>query len=212
MWLLIPAKRAILAKSRLSPVLDNDARAVLARLLLARLLTVVSPMQGVEGVVVVSADAGLRAIAQMFGAHSLPDPVPSLNPSLEAGRQVALARGADALLVLPTDLPGLDRAALTLLVEAASEPGPRVVLARDRHGQGTNALFLRPATAIPFGFGQGSAARHRRLAQRAGLPVTEVSHPALAFDLDVPDDWQVLVQGEGGAGAHPPESAESSAA
>lgn len=199
MWLLIPAKRAMLAKSRLSPVLDHEGRAVLARLLLARLLTVVLQVPGVEGVVVVSADAGLRAIAHLFGAHSLPDPAPDLNASLEAARQVAVARGAEALLVLPTDLPRLDRAALMQVMEATNKPGPRVVLARDRHGEGTNALFLRPATAIPFRFGSGSAAHHRRLAQWAELPVTEISHPALAFDLDLPEDWQALVRDTGGA-------------
>lgn len=193
MWLVIPAKHATLAKSRLSPVLDDEARAVLARLLLARLLTLVTRTEGIADAVVVSGDAGLRAIARLFGYHSLPDPTPDLNASLEAGRRVALARGAQALLVLPTDLPWLSQAALARLLAHDTPPTPRVVLAYDQQGRGTNALLQRPADAIPFCFGIGSGPRHRALAARAGLPVIELHDPALAHDLDLPEDWRRLV-------------------
>ena len=93
----------------------------MARRLLVRLLTLITSFNEVTDVVVISADPELRAIAHSFGYHSLPDPKldPStpliktnLNPSLEAGRDYALAHGAKSLLVLPTDLPKLSKEAL----------------------------------------------------------------------------------------------------
>ncbi|MGH2543947.1 MAG: 2-phospho-L-lactate guanylyltransferase, partial [Ardenticatenaceae bacterium] len=170
------------------------ARAVLARLLLARLLTLVTHCHEIADVVVISEDAGLRAIAWLFGFHALPDPAPDLNASLEAGRQYAIERGAEALLVLPTDLPHLSREALGILLQhTTASTEPRVVIARDQQGKGTNALFLRPASAIPFRFGPGSAQKHRTLAARTGIPLVEVHDPTLAFDLDLPEDWARLV-------------------
>ncbi len=193
MWILIPAKTSTLAKSRLSPVLSEAGRAVLARLLLARLLSLVSGLETVRGAVVISEDPGLRAIARLFGFHAVPDPAPELNASLEAGRQHAIEQGATSLLVLPTDLPWLSREALGVLLAHTTAPGPRVVIAYDQHGVGTNALFQRPVDAIPFRFGAGSGRLHRSLALKAGLPLVEVEHPELAFDLDLPEDWARLV-------------------
>lgn len=193
MWILIPAKSPELAKSRLAPVLSAEARAVLARVLLARVLTVITDCRLVSGAVVISEDAGLRAIAQLFGFHSLPDPDLDLNRSLEAGRAYAIARGATAVMILPTDLPCLSREALEAFLAHTSDPGPRIVIAMDQHRVGTNALFQRPADAIPFCFGVGSARRHMALAANRSIPVAEVVHPALAFDLDLPEDWARLV-------------------
>lgn len=203
MWILIPAKRPSLAKSRLSPVLDHQARALLARFLLVRLLTIISCVDGVTDVLVISADAGLRSISDLFGFHSLPDPaVPtphphphtkqeaSLNASLQAGREYAMAHGAKGLLVLPTDLPTLSKEALATFLSAARmdlQP-PRIVIAYDRQGKGTNALFQSPPDAIPFSFGVDSGARHRQLAAQAGIPFIVVHQPELAFDLDLPQD------------------------
>lgn len=201
MWILIPAKRPSLAKSRLSPVLDHRARALLARFLLVRLLTIISGVDGVTDVLVISADAGLRSISELFGFHSLPDPVvptvhphtkqeATLNASLEAGREYAMAHGAKSLLVLPTDLPTLSKEALATFLSAARmdlQP-PRIVMTYDRQGKGTNALFQSPPDAIPFSFGVDSGARHRQLAAQAAIPFIVVHQPELAFDLDLPQD------------------------
>lgn len=192
MWLLIPAKSATLAKSRLAPVLGEQARALLARLLLARLLTVATRCEAVTQALVISGDVGLRTLAHLFGYPSLPDPLPALNPALEAGRAYALAQGCESLLVLPTDLPYLTVESLARLI-AQAPAGPGVLIARDAQGSGTNALLLRPADAIPFSFGVGSAQQHLALARRAGLPVLEYHDPGLAYDLDSPEDWARLV-------------------
>ncbi|HEX8683678.1 MAG TPA: 2-phospho-L-lactate guanylyltransferase [Ardenticatenaceae bacterium] len=195
MWVLIPAKSANRAKSRLASLVSEEARAVLARTLLARVLTVVTHCPAISNAVVISDDLGLRTIARLFGYHAIPDPgpEPDLNAALEAGRRYAVERGAEAVLVLPTDLPWLTKEALNAFMERVGQEERVVGIARDREGLGTNALFQRPAHAIPFRFGLGSARCHVALAEKAGLPVVEWDDPTFAFDLDSPEDWQRLV-------------------
>ena len=62
----------------------------------------------------------------------------------------------------------------------------------DRHGTGTNALLLHPATAIPPGFGPGSLARHTAAAEEAGVTCNVDPVPSLVLDIDTPDDLDAL--------------------
>ena len=103
-----------------------------------------------------------------------------------------MAGGADAILVLPIDLPFVSTDALDAVIDALPAGGPAVVLVADRHGTGTNALVLRPPDVIEFAFGPGSRGAHADLATAAGVPYVELESP-LSFDLDTPDDL-VLVE------------------
>ena len=58
--------------------------------------------------------------------------------------------------------------------------GPLVVLAPDRHDQGTNALLLRPPGILPFQFGQESFPRHVALAQARAAEVLVYRAPGTA--------------------------------
>jgi 2-phospho-L-lactate/phosphoenolpyruvate guanylyltransferase len=68
-----------------------------------------------------------------------------------------------------------------------------IVIAPDRHRQGTNSLLLRPADAIEFSFGESSYQRHLELATASGLKSIEVFRTGLAFDIDLPRDWHDLM-------------------
>ena len=98
-----------------------------------------------------------------------------------------MAGGAEAILVLPVDLPFVTAAAIDELVSALVDGGPAVLLVTDRHATGTNALGLRPPDVIDVAFGPGSRAAHRALAAAAGVRYSEVGGP-LAIDLDTPED------------------------
>ena len=63
-----------------------------------------------------------------------------------------------------------------------------VVVVPDRHGTGTNALVLSPPDAIEPSFGPDSLARHVAAAEAAGVPSGSRRCPALALDVDTPDD------------------------
>jgi 2-phospho-L-lactate guanylyltransferase len=110
-----------------------------------------------------------------------------------------VAGGADAVVVLPIDLPMVSPEALAaLLAPLRDRERPLVVLVPDRHRRGTNALLLAPPDAIEFGFGGDSRAAHAACAVEAGARLVELDGP-LSLDLDTPDDLLLVEEAVPGA-------------
>lgn len=111
-----------------------------------------------------------------------------LNRALAQAKKEVVARGADALLVLPTDLPLLTIHDVSQLYALGARQNG-VVISRSHDG-GTNALLLRPPNAIDFAFGSNSFQQHYASTIAAGYPCQTLESPTLAFDLDGPEDWR----------------------
>ncbi len=191
---LVPVRGLEAAKSRLGEALDAEERRALVERLLARTIAAAAGVPGMAAVAVVSPDPSALDLATRLGATAVPQVGEGLNEGLAAGRERAAADGADGILVVPADLPGVSAAGLIPVVEtarsaaAAGPPGrPVVVLVTDRAGDGTNALLLAPPDVIPFRFGPGSRNAHAAAARAAGAAYIEVAGP-LDLDLDTPDD------------------------
>jgi len=88
---------------------------------------------------------------------------------------------------MPADLPLVSPADVNALIECAGDP-PVVVAAPDRRRDGTNALLVRPTGLIEYDFGPGSFQRHCERAKEAGARLEIFEHPALALDVDLPED------------------------
>jgi 2-phospho-L-lactate guanylyltransferase len=194
-WAIIPVRGLERGKSRLAGPLDAEERLDLVSRLLRRAIEAATSSTGVAGTIVVSSDPAALELARAAGAVPVVDHDRGLNPALELARVETLARGATSLVVLPGDLPWLDRDTLdsVLAAAAAAGNGPFVGLVTDRHGTGTNVLILTPPGVIAFAFGPGSRAAHATEAGVAGATYAELSGP-LDLDLDTPDDL-VLIEG-----------------
>lgn len=190
LWLIIPVKPLREGKSRLTSVLAPAQRCALTHRILQRELELAQANPLIEGVVVISRDAALLGDVTMRGALPLLEETHGLNAALESARVEVSQRGADALLVLPADLPFVTATDIEQLVHAAHQDA-HVVLAPSPDG-GTNALLLKLPSHLHFAFGAYSFARHRRLARDLGLRQRIVVSPTLAFDLDWPADWEAL--------------------
>jgi 2-phospho-L-lactate guanylyltransferase len=195
---VVPIRSLRHGKSRLSPVLGNEARESLLRRVADRVVTAAVDSGRIETVLVVSPDAGTLAWAADVGpsvvAAPQPENRPGLNGAIETGRAWALEHDASAMVSLFADLPLIVPDDIRGLV-ARPEP---VVLGPDRRGEGTNALLLRLAgrgSEFTFAFGDGSLARHLDEACRLGLDAALHDAIGIAFDLDTPDDWSDLLQG-----------------
>jgi 2-phospho-L-lactate guanylyltransferase len=191
---IIPVGTLEGAKTRLAVSLDAEERHDLVEDLLARTVVTALAVDRLDDVLVISPDPEVLTRAAEIGARTLRQRTKGLNAGLAEARADVIAGGAEAILVLPIDLPFVTAEAVTALLEplAADEPAAHVVLATDRHGTGTNALGLRPPEIIDFAFGPGSRLAHRAAAEAAGATYTEVDGP-LSVDLDTPDDL-VLVE------------------
>jgi 2-phospho-L-lactate guanylyltransferase len=176
------------AKSRLGEMLDAEERRDLVTRLIRRTIEAAMAAPGIDETIVVTPDDEVRRLALEHGARPLRQRGQGLNQGLREGRSEVLSAGADALLVLPIDLPLVSSDALqSLLAELADPRRPLAVLVPDRHGRGTNALLLAPPDAIEFCFGGDSRAAHIECARSRGVRIVEADGP-LTLDLDTPAD------------------------
>lgn len=190
---VVPVGELERAKSRLGASLDAEERRDLVTALLERTLVATAAAPSVVTTIVVTPDDEVAVLAADLGARVLRQEAGGLNQGLRAARAMAVKAGADALLVLPGDLPDVSAAAIeSFATVLADHPRPLVAIVPDRHGRGTNALLLAPPDVIDFAFGGDSRAAHVHAAEAAGTTPIEVDGP-LSLDLDTPEDL-LLVQ------------------
>lgn len=190
-WLLAPVKPFAEAKSRLASVLTPGERALLLRGLLARTLALATESGLFTCLLVISRDPLVWEAARQAGACALPEEGEELNSALVQGRSYAEDAGVQRLLILPADLPWITVSDLQALC-ALGEQGDGLVAGLAQDG-GTNALYLRLPSDLPFCFGENSFARHLAAAAAAGLTPAIYDSPTLRFDLDTPADLAAFV-------------------
>ena len=206
---LVPVRGLEGAKSRLGEALDAEERRALVERLLARTVVAATGTPAVVEVIAISPDPDVLALARTLGARAIAQQGSGLNAALDIGRAAAVAADADAVLVVPGDLPAVTANELGRIVNSArahaasgSVAGPRaggtpgvtgtsprrlVALVTDRAGTGTNVLLVAPPDAIDFHFGVDSRAVHATAAHAAGAAYLEIAGP-LDLDLDTPED------------------------
>jgi 2-phospho-L-lactate guanylyltransferase len=192
-WAIVPIKPLRRGKSRLAGILTEDERAALNQELLERTLGTLSTLNELLQVMVVSRDPQALAIARNYGAMTVrEDGHPHLNTALTRATVVSQLHSSQGVLILPADLPLLGRSDVMTLMERAVDHAPVVVIAPDRHGNGTNALLTIPAGIIEYDYGEGSFKRHCERAIKMGARLEVVELPALALDLDLPEDLELV--------------------
>ncbi len=186
-WVVVLIKDFGSAKQRLQPVLGARARRGLARRN-ARLA--VRAASAGDRVLVVAGSEGVADLAEVWGADVLLEP-------RQEGQNVAAARGiaravdggAEAVLLLSSDLPLVTIDAVRDVLEASSRLKAPVAVAVPAVGRGgTNALYLRPPGAITLHFGSDSLAKFRHEAESRGVNFVIHHSDAMALDLDEPGD------------------------
>ena len=186
---VIPVKRFSEAKSRLAGSLTPEQRAGLAEEMLHHVLETLRESGVIAEIAVVSPDPEISLPAWVTLLHQA---TTGLNAGLWQGREWAMASGAEALLVLLSDLPMLSPEDITSIARLGAEEGT-VVLAPDRHGQGTNAMFAHPPSLARFAFGVSSFGKHRTLATEVGARVLEYLSPGTTVDVDTPEDLALVI-------------------
>jgi len=183
---VLPLKRFAQAKQRL----DLGDRAGVMRDMARRVL---GALQGsaLDAVLVVTADPDAAALAAEHGAAVVEErELRGHSAAAVLGIAEAERLGATRVLLVAGDCPLLTSEDVDALLERHRDPG--VVVFPDRHGTGTNALLIAPPRAMEPAFGEGSRARHERLAREAGTAVTVDEVLALARDVDTAEDLALV--------------------
>lgn len=185
------------AKQRLSPALEPAARAHLARANATRALTAAA---AAPHVLAVAGSQAAAELARLAGVEVLLEAVPSgQNGAARAGIDHCVSRGAEAVLLMSSDLPLITSESVTGLLQHAASLGPRAALAAPAIGRGgTNALFLRPPGVIGLHFGDDSLGKFERDAAEQGVTFALHESDEIALDLDEPEDLKTLARSAGG--------------
>jgi 2-phospho-L-lactate guanylyltransferase len=189
-YAIIPVKPLHRAKSRLARALKAHTRAALVRSIFSRTLDVIAQVERIDGVIVVSRDLTILELARQRNAIALAESESGLNSAITQAAQWAVKHHARAGIVIPVDLPLITSADLDAVINRLGEERC-IVIAPDRHEDGTNVLLVSPPDAIPFAYGAASFNVHRAQAIERGISVHEYRSPTTAFDLDVPDDLEL---------------------
>jgi 2-phospho-L-lactate guanylyltransferase len=194
---IVPIKSFSSAKQRLAGVLAAGSRRSLVQAMFADVLAALRRCDGIERIVVVTADPVADSIARGDGVPVLHDDASSgQSAATQIGIADAIANGFDRVLLVPGDTPLLDPAEVDELLDRTARDGIEVAIVPDRHGTGTNALVLAPPDAMPPSFGEGSFERHLAAARDAGRSCRAEAVGSLAPDVDTPDDlatvWSML--------------------
>jgi 2-phospho-L-lactate guanylyltransferase len=188
---VVPVKRLATSKRRLAPVLTPEER---KRLTLAMLEDVLNALRGstVQRAVVVGSDSRVCELAAGAGFSYKQEDGRGLNRAITGSIEWVLKRGADAVLILPADLPLLSSVDIDRIIEIAGNAEQTVVVSPSQNG-GTNALYMRPANLIPVSYGPGSFKRHVNFSRRRGARLKVYYSPSVAFDIDSQKDLQKML-------------------
>jgi len=186
-WVVVLVKDFEFAKQRLGPALDPHQRRALARRNASRAIRAAG---AAEHRLVVAGSDEAAALAAELGAEVLIEPrQEGQNVAAQRGLARATENGADAVLLLSSDLPLVTKKSVRDLLREASRLAPPVAVAVPATGRGgTNALYLHPPRAIGLHFGVDSLAAFRREARGLGVRFEIHISPAMALDLDEPAD------------------------
>jgi len=174
---VVPIKQGRDGKSRLSAMLDAQARSNLTERMVVHVLEVLQGCFDCAQITILSpcCPAGWE------GGWSR-DEGRGLNQELASWRA---AQANAPILVVHADLPLLTPDDVRALLEAAVQGA---ALATDRAGQGTNALAIADGRPLALRFGANSRARH--CVQYPDMAV--IQREGLMADLDTPGDAQFV--------------------
>jgi 2-phospho-L-lactate/phosphoenolpyruvate guanylyltransferase len=196
-WIIVLIKDFDRAKQRLGARLDAAARRRLSLRTARRALRAAVPL---APTLAVCGSPAAATLATAAGAVSLAEAHSSgQNAAGVAGIAEAERLGADAVLLLSSDLPLASTAALRAMLQRDTHSGPVVVAAAAFGRAGTNALYLRPPGGITLQFGDDSLTRFREEANRARRSFVVHDDPRLALDIDEPEDLNTWMQLRGSA-------------
>lgn len=181
MLAIVPFKGLDGAKTRLAEALGDEERAALALQMLARVLAACESTASIRRTLLVTPDPSASA----HGVDVLLDQGTGHADAIDLA--LADPRAQEGALVVMADCPLVTSESLDALARAARP----LALAPARDG-GVNALALSPVNGFRPRFGVSFEVTLAE-AHAVGLEATVVDDPALALDVDRPEDYERLL-------------------
>jgi 2-phospho-L-lactate guanylyltransferase len=190
-WAVIPIKEVQDAKQRLSGRLSAADRRRLAQAMISDVLETVVQVEELAGVVVVTVDPEVTALAFRLGITVFCEGARDGHTGSVMAAAQRLAAEGKAMLTMPADIPLVAADDIRAVIAARkADRSFTIVPARDL--QGSNAILISPADAVPVRFGDNSYFPHLDAAEAAGIEPSVVRRAGIELDVDTPDDFAAL--------------------
>ena len=186
---VVPLKNLKLAKSRLSNILAEGERQALVLAMFDDVLVSLKESHFIEKIFLV-ADKYFNPVADVQMITEIKNR--GYDEAIIEALKDSRVNQAQAMLILPADLPLVSRDELNTLIRDQEDRSIRIAGARDQDG--TNALVMKPPSLLATSFGVGSFERHKRLAKALSVKIEEINLPGLSFDVDTEKDLIDFVQ------------------
>jgi 2-phospho-L-lactate guanylyltransferase len=187
MWALVPFKGTEGAKRRLSPFLSELERRELTLAMVRDVLTALSGLEDLSGVLIVSRSPTAPKLAEEFGAEVYKETSTDLTGAVTQASKFIAHRGGGTMIV-HGDVPLATTDEFGQVLAGHSS----VTLAPDRYDVGTNCIVSTPPNAFTYQFDGKSFAPHQTLARAAGFEPRIVRLPGLGLDIDTLDDLRTV--------------------
>ncbi len=134
------------------------------------------------------------ALARDLGARTVQedDGAPNLNTALKRATVVAQVYASRGVLIVPADLPLLNRNDVRGSCLHIRQIRQWLSLRRTVIKKEPTHYCLSPSNIIEYDFGEGSFERHCARAKKAGARLEVVNLPSLELDLDLPEDLELI--------------------
>ena len=186
---VVPLKNLKLAKSRLSNILAEGERQELVLAMFDDVLVSLRESPFIEKIFLV-ADKYFNPIADVQMITEIKNR--GYDEAIIEALKDSRVNQAQAMLILPADLPLVSRDELNTLIRDQEDRSIRIAGARDRDG--TNALVMTPPSLLATSFSVGSFERHNKFAKALSVKIEEINLPGLSFDVDTEKDLIDFVQ------------------
>jgi 2-phospho-L-lactate guanylyltransferase len=189
---IVPVKPLRRGKSRLSGILSVEERTKLNRNMLSNMLNCVRNVSQIDYFIVISYDPTTLALARELGAKTvLESRITNLNRALRKATAAAKAFNSTQVLILPADLPMINKVDLNSFIQLRGKP-PEIIISSDYRQNGTNALLVNPIGSLDYDFGEWSFKKHIEQAERKRLRIGISNIESFKYDLDIPEDLELL--------------------
>ncbi len=193
-WAVIPVKELDGAKQRLAGLLSPVQRRTLIEVMVREVLAAVSSTRGLAGIMVVTLDPVITALATQLGARVVTDGARDGHTgSVTAGFRLLAREGRAGMITLPGDIPAATSAEIDAVL-AAHLDGPSFTISPAHDDLGSNAVVCSPPDVVPLRFGENSYFPHLEAARRAGIEPTVIRQPGIAMDIDHPIDLAMFLR------------------
>ena len=190
---VVPVKSLRQSKTRLSVILMPKERSALILAMLRDVLKALTSSL-VCRVCLVASDRIVRNLADGYKVTYHQEKRRGLNTAIGQGVKWCIKHGAEAVLIVPADIPMITSEDINRIIRLGTEH-KCIVISPSLNG-GTNALLQKPPGVIPLHFGTDSYMKHVNQASFGGISLKSYWSKRIAVDIDGLNDLAALFQAQ----------------